>query len=118
DAAGERRHAGIAELTVVVDLDHVRRVERLVLEPRDGREQLPLALRRAVVELPPPLLGGVSKLRAALGRRHAGSVGRRRSGGLEIPRRVGRPTPFGGFSGSRLPGRAAMPIHQRWRTYA
>src|SRR6185503_18030856 len=47
--------ARIAEVALVVDLDVVRRVERLVLEAGDGREQLALPLRLRVVELALPL---------------------------------------------------------------
>src|SRR5205823_15068183 len=54
-APREREHAWIAEVAVVVDLDLVRRVERLVLEPRDRAEELPAALWRRLVELPPPV---------------------------------------------------------------
>ena len=69
DAARERIHTRVAEVAVVVDLDRVRRRERLVLDPRDRREELALPLRRALVQLLAPRLGRVQRA-AVLGRRH------------------------------------------------
>jgi hypothetical protein len=54
DAAGEREDAGVSEVAVGVDLDVLGAVERLVLEARDGAEELALALRRGLVELATP----------------------------------------------------------------
>jgi hypothetical protein len=55
DAAREREDAGVAEVAVLVDLHVLGRVERLVVEPGDRREELPLTLRGGLVELPAPL---------------------------------------------------------------
>jgi hypothetical protein len=60
DTAGERIGSGVAEVALVVDLDRLRRVQGLVLEPGDGREELALPLRRCLVELAPPLLDGAT----------------------------------------------------------
>ena len=51
DPSCVRVHARVAQIALVVDLDVLRRVERLVREPRDRRGQLPLALGGRVVEL-------------------------------------------------------------------
>ena len=69
DTARERMHTRIAEVAVVVDLDRVRRRQRLVLEPRDRREELSLPLRRAPVQLLAPRLRCVQRA-AVLGRGH------------------------------------------------
>jgi hypothetical protein len=50
DAARERIDARVAR---VLDVDVVAGVEGLVLDPRDRREELSLALRRRLVELFP-----------------------------------------------------------------
>jgi hypothetical protein len=73
-AARKRIDAGIAEVVLIVDVDVVGRVQRLVLETRDGRRQLAVALRRGVVELAPPLLGFARRLRTVLCRRHRAVV--------------------------------------------
>jgi hypothetical protein len=49
DAAGEGVGAGVAEVTVVIDLDAFGRVERLVFEAADRAELLALPLRRRLV---------------------------------------------------------------------
>ncbi len=69
DAAGERIDAGIAEVALVLDLDGVRARERLVVDARDRREELPLALRRPPVQLLAPRPSGVERA-AILGGRH------------------------------------------------
>ena len=66
-AAGERIRTRPAEVALVVELDVLGRVERLVLDPGDGREELSLALGRRVVPAP-PLLGAAGLL--LVGRRH------------------------------------------------
>jgi len=71
DAARERIDAGIPQVAVVVDLDVVGRVQRLVLDPRDRREELALPLRRALVQLLAPGGGAVETGARILGRRHA-----------------------------------------------
>ncbi len=53
DAARERIRARPAEVAVVVELDVLGRVERLVLDAGDGREELSLALWRRLVTAPP-----------------------------------------------------------------
>ena len=57
DAARERIDAREAEVALVVDLDVVGRVERLVLEPGDRREELAVPLGLRLVELALPLGG-------------------------------------------------------------
>ena len=69
DTARERMHTRIAEVAVVVDLDRVRRRQRLVLQPRDRREELALPLRRPPVQLLTPRLRRVQRA-AVLGRGH------------------------------------------------
>ena len=69
DAARERMHAGIAEVAVIVQLDRVRRRQRLVLEPGDRGEELALPLGRAAVQLLAPRLRRVQRA-AILGRGH------------------------------------------------
>ena len=56
DAAGERKHARIAEVALVVHHHVVGRAERLVLDPRDGREER-VALRCCLVQLLAPRRG-------------------------------------------------------------
>src|SRR5439155_21349642 len=56
DAAGEREDAGEAEVALVLELDVLGGVERLVLDPGDGREGHPGTLRLRVVELAAPLV--------------------------------------------------------------
>ena len=63
DAARERIDTRVAEVAVVVDVDVLGRVERLVLEPRDGRRQLVAALRRRVVQLALPFAASPSSPR-------------------------------------------------------
>src|SRR5215831_3664630 len=70
DASRERIDAGEAEVALVVDLDVVRRVERLVLEPRDRREELALPLGLRVVELALPLRRAVRAGARIFGRGH------------------------------------------------
>src|SRR6185437_9018640 len=74
DAAREREDARVAEIAVVVGLDGLRRVERLVLQPRDRAEELALALGRRFVELLAPLLGAAADLGPVFGRRHGRSL--------------------------------------------
>ena len=69
DAARERIRAGPAEVALVVDVDVLGRVERLVLDAGDRREELALALRRRLVALAP--LPGAARLLLAVGRRHS-----------------------------------------------
>ena len=69
DAARERVRAGVAEVAVVVELDALRRVERLVLEPGDRAEELALPLGRRLVQLALPLVVP-AELALVLGRRH------------------------------------------------
>src|SRR6266511_4490636 len=57
DAARERIDARVAEVALVVDVDVVGRIERLVLEPGDRREELAFALGLRLVELTLPLGG-------------------------------------------------------------
>src|SRR5207302_545770 len=92
DPAGERIDAGVAEVAVVVELDRVRRGERLVLEPGDRREELPLPLRRRVVQLAPPF-GDTVELRArVLGRRHLAHCRRRAATRPAVARSLERGT--------------------------
>jgi hypothetical protein len=73
DAARERVDAGVAEVEVVVEGGIVRRVERLVLDSGDRREELAGALGARPVQLVAPLLGRRAPLRldaGILGRRH------------------------------------------------
>src|SRR5207248_5618172 len=74
DAASERIDAGITEIAVVVDVHVVRRVERLVLEPRDRREELARAFGSGVVELTLPLGGRVGPRARILGRGHSSAA--------------------------------------------
>ena len=68
DAPRVREDPGKAEIAVIVDLDVVRRVERLHVDPRHRREQgVPFWL--FLVELAPPL-GGCVCPSTVLGRRH------------------------------------------------
>ncbi len=73
DAARERILARIAEVARVVDVDVFGRRERLRLDPRDRREELVGALRRALVDVRAP---GVERLgrAAVLGRRHRAAL--------------------------------------------
>ena len=76
DAARERIDARVAEVALVVDVDVLRRVQRLVLEAGDRRGELALALRRRVVELALPLLRAAFETSLVLGRSHkANSTG-------------------------------------------
>src|SRR6185503_18075412 len=68
DTAREGIRAGPAEIALVVELDVVRRIERLVLDAGDGREELALPLRGRLVTAPP--LAGAADLLLAVGRRH------------------------------------------------
>ncbi len=68
DAPRVRVHAGPAQVALVVDLDVVRRVERLGGKPRDRREQ-PVPLGLPLVQLPAPRLRGIEAA-AVLGRGH------------------------------------------------
>src|SRR5207344_2306257 len=69
DAARERIDARVAR---VLDADVLRGVEGLVLDTRDRREQLALALRRGLVELFPGLeVGGGTTI---FGRRHRRAI--------------------------------------------
>ena len=70
DAARERIRAGPAEVALVVELDVLGRVERLVLDAGDRREELALTLRRRLVALAP--LAGAAGLLLAVRRRHPG----------------------------------------------
>src|SRR5439155_26984405 len=70
DPARERIDPGVAEIAVVVDAGVVRRVERLVLEPRDRREELTLTLGCRVVEFTLPLGGRIRPRARILGGRH------------------------------------------------
>src|SRR5207253_5140360 len=89
----------------VVDLDRVRRVERLVLEAGDRAEELALALWRRVVEALPPLLGPAADLRPILRLRHERF--------LPCGEASGRGTnPFGGFPLLAFRGGSLMPIKQ------
>ena len=66
DPAREREHARIAEVAVVVDRDRVGRHERIVLQPGDRREELPLPLRGAVVQLLAPRAVASSESRSSV----------------------------------------------------
>ena len=80
DAARERIGAGPAEVALVVELDVLGRVERLVLDAGDGREELAFTFRRRLVALA-PLLGAAGLLVAVGGRHRGRSVGREERGG-------------------------------------
>ncbi len=69
DTARERMDTRIAEVAVVVDVDRVRRRQRLVLDPRDRGEELSLPLRCAPVQLLAPRLRRVQRA-PVLGRGH------------------------------------------------
>ncbi len=78
DTARERIDPRIAEVAVVIDLHRLRGVERLVLDPGHGREELALPLRLPVVQLPPGLDAGGSDAPIVRGG-HCRSIGRGRS---------------------------------------
>ena len=68
DAARERIRARVAEVALVVDVDRVGRLERLVLDPGDRAEELPLTLGNGVVQILAPL--ACRRVLPRLGGRH------------------------------------------------
>ena len=71
--AREWVRAGIAEVALVVRLDHFGRVQRLVLDAGDGGEELLRALGSALVDVLAPGVDRVGRA-AILGRRHRGEL--------------------------------------------
>ena len=116
DAARERIDARVAEVAVVVDVDVLGRVERLVREAGDRREELALALRRRVVELALPLLCAALEALLVLGRRHRDRIlggGRFAYRSRAMRSRASTTS----WSGARSYPRS-LPAARRWRGHA